>query len=1078
MLSKKTIDEVKALSLELVISKIVTLTKTGSTLKGKSPFTDEKSGSFMISPSKNIWKCFSTGFGGNNAISFIMQAKKISFIDAVKELAQDNGIPIEYDDSDRAKDYQKKQEKIQKLSDINSIATSIWAKNIDLVEKEFQRSTPEMNEKFNIGFALNDFNALKNELVNVGYTTEQLFDAGLVGKNAKNNHFDSFRGRVMFPIYDVAGKILGFTGRLAIHDPEKKAEKVKNTKETDAFKKANSLLGLFQSKSDIIRLDEVIIVEGNYHLTSMHQTGFVNTVCSMGTAFTEEHADLILKFTKTITFFVDNDKAGKEKIEKNTILCLSKGMGVSIFLSEIEGEDADDWSKRLEFNQEETHKLFKEGKKDAILYLAELYFENATTPIQINDAEKKLSFLLSNMADGALRGKYIKLFAKTHNIDKAQVESLVKSEIATRKTEETPEGKGVFVPAHLTSDEAEDFKEFGFYPERSKEKIGYYFQGQYGTERVSNWLMRPLFHVLDMKGSKRFIELVHSRGTIVVEIPNAKLNNPQAFEDVVSDRGNFYFFATKKQYQRLKSKFLTEFPTCTEIKTLGWYFDGFFSFANGIVEGGVFKKVDQYGVVNHGEKQYFLPAFSSVYKDNKADDDLYESDRKFQYKSGGIGFTKWSKKFNEVYKENSNGIFGISFLVASIFSDYIFSEKEFFPILMMYGQPQTGKTTCGRSISRVFKANSSAFNLHSGTVTGFQRVLSRSRNIIEHLDEYRNDLDEKRFQALKGIWDRTGSIKGQMSNDNRTIETKINSCALVTGQHFPTRDGNSLYSRIIALDFTKKQENFTNKEIKTYNELIEMEALGLSDVIVEIIRYRSKIEKDYVNTEFEIGSKIRDEFISAGEFTEGRVVGNFVVLLTVVKILEDCIQFPFTYEDLYEKSKQFIISQSKLIEESNELGEFFDILVFLALTHQVINGEDYKFEPSRYDIKIRAGKEEKTVQFEKRKNILYLKMAKIHPLYVDTSNKQKKTPLDKATIFSYMENHKAFLGKVKTVRFSDSSTSAFAFDYDMLGITLSGCTEEEANQPTSQHKTHYTKAINNAAQSELPLEKKDKDLPF
>lgn len=1076
MLSSKTIDKVKELPILEVIQKYVELKKSGATWKGKSPFTDEKSGSFMVSEPKNFWKCFSTGIGGSNAVSFIMKKEKIEWLEAIKKLAHEYSIPLEYDDSERAAKYQEQQAIISQLSDINSAAMDFWASHLKEVTEEFIRSVESTNEKFYLGYAPNEWNALHSHLMKLGYSNKQMLDAGLISEGQKGV-FDTFRGRVMFPIYDKIGKIIGFSGRLAIKvDDPKKTPKVINSKETQAFSKSTALLGLFQAKTDIARLSKAILVEGNYDVTSMHQSGFLNTVASLGTAFTDEHCKLLKKSgAKSICFFIDNDKAGKAKIEHNALLALENGLHATIFIPEIENHDPDNWCNEIEFNQDVAQELFKKGEIDAVQYLAQQYFDKKESIVEITEAQNQLSKLLACVENASLRNNYVREFAKKYKIDKVVIEKQVSIELLEKNNHVTEENQKVKIPAHLDEDEKTDFKEFGFYPEKSKDKLGYYFMGQYGAERVSNWTMKPLFHVLDQRDSKRYIELTTVRGKLVVEVSNSKMNSPQAFEDTISNTGPNYFNGSKKQYQRLKAKYLLEFPMCNEIKTLGWYYDGFFAFANGIVEAGNFKKADDYGLVSFGTNKYFLPAFSSIYKSAKADDDLYESDRRFVYRSANVGFESWAKKFNSVYKDNHNGMFVISFLAASLFSDFIYKENGFFPLVIAYGQPRTGKSTCGRSVSRIFKGESTPFNLHSGTVTGFQRVLSRVRNIIEHLDEYRNDMDEKRFQSLKGIWDRTGSIKGQMSQDNRTIETKINSCAYISGQHIPTRDGNALFSRGITLEFNKLQDKFTTSEVKEYNELTKMEEKGLSDVIVEVIRFRQLVEEMYAKRQFEIGSKLRDEF--ADESVDGRVTSNFLVLLTIVDILKDSVRFPFTYENLYKVSKQYIISQSKMIQESDELAEFFAQIEFLSLQHAIVNGQDYKLESGKYDLKVGRGSETEIKKLDKV-DVLYIKMAKVFPLYKETIRRQGNQGLDQQTIISYMKTHKAYIGNVKSVRFDEGSTSAFAFDYALLGISLAGLGNEDANKPTSQQVNHHTPAIQNAQQSDIDFEKEEEDMPF
>lgn len=1069
MLSSTTINKVKDIPIVEIIQKYIELKKQGANYVCKSPFTDEKSASFTVSPAKNIFKCFSSGKGGN-AISFVMEYKKLSYLETIIDIANQFSIEVEYDNSDKANKDFLKREKVQKLNNINQEACDFFISNYDKVAPQFIRASKEVASQFSLGFAPNEWQALHNHLLKKGFSNKEMEESGLIKKSEKG-FYDFFRGRVMFPITDYNGNIIGFSGRTAIEvkEGEKAPVKVINSKETDAYSKSNSLLGIYLAKPNIIKFDSAIIVEGNYDVTSFHHFGLTNTIGNLGTAFTEEQCKLIKRFTSNIVFAVDNDRAGIEKIEKNTKLALSLGMNVELFIPPIPGQDPDDFVKAeiLKSTREEVKNKILESFVDAIDYLAEQLFIDTSTTVKEAQAEQELVKLLCCISNGLLRNKYVKKYVTKYKVDRATVEKSISLSFVDSKAEQEENSK-FKVPAFLNEDEMVDFKEFGFYPDRSKDKIGYYFQENSRPERVSNWLMRPLFQVLNETDSKRFIELETSKGKIVIEIPNKAINNPQGFEDVISNKGGYFFHGSKKQYQRLKSKFLLQFPLCVEIRTLGWHYNGFFSFSNGIVVDGQFKDIDKLGLVHFGTDTYFLPAFSSIYKDAQAEDDFYENDRKFIYKSVGTGFANWSKKFYKVYKDNDNGMISIVFAIASLFSDYIFSQNNDFPILFMVGQPRTGKTTCARSVSRVFKADSAPFNLNQGTVIGFQRRLARVRNVVEHLDEYQNDLDEKRFQSLKGIFDRTGHEKGIMTRDNRTESVKINATVVISGQQYPNRDGNSLSTRSLLLSFSKMQQDFSNDEIKEYNELSKMEDSGLSDVIVEIIKYRSLIEDQFNSVQFQLGSKLKDELHDC--IADGRVMKNYIVLLTCMKILENSLQFPFTYDYMYEKCKEMILNQSQQIQESDQLAEFFKQIEYLSSMHMIRVNKDYKLVRGVYEIKVGRKEKATVVQFGKPKNIIYLKFARIFPLYKETIRKQGSNGLDEQTILSYMKTHKAFLGAVASVNFDGQKTSGYAFDNDILQISLEDL-EKESIQEGSEKKEYSTPPI-------VEVETVQEDLPF
>jgi len=395
-----------------------------------------------------------------------------------------------------------------------------------------------------------------------------------------------------------------------------------------------------------------------------------------------------------------------------------------------------------------------------------------------------------------------------------------------------------------------------------------------------------------------------------------------------------------------------------------------------------------------------------------------------------------------------------------------------------YGMPRTGKTTIARSTARVISSTAMEFSLHGGTPIGLQRLLAQKRNTIELADEFRNDLDMKTIQTLKRVYDRSKIPKGQMTNDNRTIDTPVNSVLWFMGQHMCTVDSGALLTRCISREFMKTMDKYTNDEILEYEELREWEKKGLSDVVIEIIRSRSSIEQNYLHEFTEIGDKIRDELRDTG--ADGRVVGNHIVFLAVVKILSDKLSFPFTYEEFYEEIKKSIQQQSLTISSNDDLADLFQMMEFLAMQHAIKINEDYKLEKRKLHITIGRGEteEKKTLECV---DVLYIKMTRIYPMYAEHTRKQGNDPLPQSTLISYFKNHRSFIGPVKGTKFNGVNTSAFAFDYNILDIRLPGLNDEV--KPEEETPAPYIPKSPQMEQSVLdletwPAEKDDDDLPF
>lgn len=1106
MFKQTTIDAVNDLDLIDVIAKYVPLKKQGANYVGKSPFTDEKSGSFMVSPAKNMWKCFSTGIGGTSPIKFVMQKNSLTFPEAINELATAFGINIEHD-HEKGSDNIEKSIKRAEIIEINQLALEYYSQELytndngafqfndldaDVIEQA--KRTPEAQiVEFGIGYAGNKYDGLKNHLLAKGISIPQMLEAKLISKRETEGgikYNDFFRNRIIFPIFDQANRIVGFSGRAVAWQKGDKFPKMMNSPETSVFNKSKSLLGIQIARKHCDESVTIIKCEGNNDVTSLHSVGYKNAVATLGSALTEEQVKIFKRYAKNVLLAVDNDKAGIAKIQKDVELIIANGLSVELWMSDVDGQDPDDYIKswrvaNKKFHQDQFNEAFASRKIDAIEWLAKLFFESADTIVKKTAAQNKLSSVLAKMSDAPLRNNYVKTFAKNYGLEKSAVEEHISVENASRKAKEIEknESNGYKLPTYLSASQVEEFSEWRFYADTKLNKIGYYFPNGDNFEQVSNCVLRPIFQVLNFSDSKRIVELKSSHNnkevSMLIELPNAAFVSQTELEKVLSNYGGFYFHGSKKNYQKLKAKLFSEFVPCQEIRTLGWQREGFFAFANGIVEGG-FKQINKYGIAIHGDKQYFLPAFSEIYATLQPEDDIYENDRQFVYRPSSISFQKWSTQFYDVYKDNENGMFAVAHVIASLFSDFIYQRNNnSFPILFGFGMPKTGKSTMGRSLSKIFKKDASEFNLNQGTPIALTRRLSRTRNGLEHLDEYQNDLDEKRFQLLKGIFDRTGHEKGVMSNDTKTTTTKINSAVYMSGQYYPSRDGNSLVTRCIILPFEKKSQDFSQKEIEAFLKLKQMEDEGLSNIIVEAIKYRSLIEEHFSDTLFEIGSQMRDELRSSD--ADGRVMQNLIVYCAVVKLLGKQLGLPFSYEKFYAESKEIVLRQSAIIADSDQLAEFFKMIQFLILDYKLTAGEDFKVEEIEA-LNIRNGsKGTEVVQFDRPTKVIHLNFAKTYPLYLQYFRSQRgENGLPEVTVKSYMKSHKAFIGTPPAMRFAKQQTTAYSFLIDRLPVNLEISNKLPQTQSTEHVTENQTGNYNTPGitQNSWPNETKDEELPF
>ena len=370
MISSKTIEEVFEVAIiEDVISEFVVLKKSGANFKGLSPFSNEKTPSFMVSPSKRIWKDFSSGKGGN-VVSFLMEHEKYSYPEAIKYLAKKYNIEIEETQKDSFFDENKEQkESTMVLIEFASkfftekLFNSNYGKDEVLTYLYNRGFDEEVIKKFEIGYAPSFNKELSNLVLQKGFKKEVIENTGLFLVKDSRSLTDRFSGRLMFPIYNLLGRKVGFGGRTL--SKEKKIAKYINSPETIIYQKSKILYGLNFAKTEIIKKDECFLVEGYTDLISLYQKGIKNVVASSGTAITIDQVRLVKRFTKNVSFIFDSDEAGENAVDRAINLFLSEELFINI-ISLPNGSDPDSFAKKNTL--EDICNYFNENKKDFISY--------------------------------------------------------------------------------------------------------------------------------------------------------------------------------------------------------------------------------------------------------------------------------------------------------------------------------------------------------------------------------------------------------------------------------------------------------------------------------------------------------------------------------------------------------------------------------------------------------------------------------------------------------------------------------------------------------------------------------------
>ena len=409
MITKETIDKVyEAARVEEVIGDFVQLKRAGSNYKGLSPFSDERSPSFMVSPVKQIWKDFSSGKGGNS-VAFIMEHEHFTYPEAIRYLAKKYNIEIEETElSNEEKEVANEKESLYLVSEFASkyfqdvLLNTEEGKAIAYTYFKERGFTNDTIKKFNLGYSPATWDAFTKEALGKGYKLEFLEKTGLtiVGEDKQ---FDRFKGRVMFPIQSMSGRVLGFGGRILTND--KKAAKYLNSPESDLYHKSKVLYGIFHAKQAIAKLDNCFLVEGYTDVIQMHQAGIENVVASSGTALTPDQIRLINRLTKNITVLFDGDAAGLRASIRGIDLILEEGMNVKV-CTFPDGDDPDSFAKKTPL--QDLTKYLEDNAMDFIQFKASLLMKDAKNdPIKKADLIRDMVASISKIPDRIKREVYI-----------------------------------------------------------------------------------------------------------------------------------------------------------------------------------------------------------------------------------------------------------------------------------------------------------------------------------------------------------------------------------------------------------------------------------------------------------------------------------------------------------------------------------------------------------------------------------------------------------------------------------------------------------------------------------------------
>ena len=582
--------------------------------------------------------------------------------------------------------------------------------------------------------------------------------------------------------------------------------------------------------------------------------------------------------------------------------------------------------------------------------------------------------------------------------------------------------------------EAELLRQFGLFVRENC----YYAIGEKDEEpaRISNFIMEPLFHIEDENNAARIFRMRNMYDVCrVIELKESELCSLSNFQQKAGSLGNYVWLAKIDKLNRVKEYLYSKTDTAERIRKLGWNAsEEFFAFGNGILYDGTFKNVDDLGIVRGiNGKAFYIPATSKIYLHNQ---EIFQFERLMVHENrNGVKLYDFASRLIGVFGENAS--IALCYLLATLFRDIIFRRTRHFPILNLFGEKGTGKTTLATSLQSFFLHGIDPPNLGVTSVPAMNDRVSQVVNTLVVLDEYKNDLDIRKIAYLKGLWGGGGQTKKNTNTDGMAAQTIVSTGVALCGQDKPTQD-MALYTRVIFLAFSKT--SFNQVEKRNYEDLVALCNMGLTHLTIEILSHRELFEKNfpeiYSITKRELATKFENESI------HDRIFGNWVIPLAAYRTLETVLDVPFSYADLFETAVKGIRSQNELAQESSEVADFWSMLQGFQTSGKCVDKAHYRI---RYMKSFRPISVKEDIEFKEARPILYLNMAAVASLFNSRNMNATANRSNWSTIMSYLKSHSSFLG-LKQDRFTILLPSGLP-DYSFEMVNNEQVKKVKVNRP-------------------------------
>lgn len=936
---------------------------SNGTAKGLSPFTNERTPSFVVSNVKGIWKDFASGRGGKSVIDFIQAYKGMDFPEAVKLSCEVLNIPIEYEKETEAQKA-KRQEK-KSLGEIIAFVKERYKENFagsprgqflegggDVQEENFPKLShgllpaqqymqergfsDEILSDFEIGYALAGMYEVLKER---GQVSEGV-TLGVLKAYQNGGYYDFFKGRIIFPISDKHGHCVGFGGRVMPSEAKEGAPKYLNSPESEVFHKSELLYGFHLARNSMAQCGEVYLVEGYTDVMRMHQIGLRNCVATLGTALSAQHLSEIKKLCKKLIIFRDSDNAGATAAYRDMGLALEAGLFVERVVFASEGkEDPDSIGQR-----EGAVALIEAARCDAVLHYLQGAYEEVL--IRADTKGKKVILMpedkkrLSDLAQ-ELIGKIPDEVTREAYMEQVKARFGIKVAIEKPKEEktylETPRFNFSGFSGDIDPLEDYQFPKEVEDPSVYKNEILEYGVFQHAnriycsTDKgnafydISNFSIEIIQHMQDEQYPMKLIRICNVHGVEkIFDVLSEKINTLNSFKNVVTSYGNFSFSGSAAQHERLLRYLFDRMGTGRKIDVLGWQAEGFWVWNNKIVIPGLREEaINSEGLFKYQHDSYYIPSANKNFEKNMY---KYGAQKKFRSIPTEVSLPQYLKQLYKVHR--GHAITGILFGIGSLFQDIVVSCTGFFPILFYFGPASTGKDNICEAIQSFVGQPQTAIQLEgsASTIKAQIREFAQFSNGISQLSEYKRG-NPQVDGIIKGLWDRRGYKRGSIESKVAVDEVPIISSTLLTGNDSP--DAEALITRLIWEEM--KTQEFSDEAKASYNKLKDMCRRGVSGISDWLLHKRAVFQEHFLEVYRE-----KKRLLSEREAIKGvpvRMIDNLAVLYAVYGIFEREGIFPFWQEDMERHFDSLIENQRRKIESDSVYQRFWDcFMVCMRLT--------------------------------------------------------------------------------------------------------------------------------------------------